>query len=79
MLYIIAGSAKQADDYCRSIGLNKNDFIYVHSPQVLYGAKNIEFSRIGTWYERDDIYDMNRMLILIGSQEIYGVKTLKHD
>lgn len=77
MLFIVSGNKRQADEYAHSIGLQQDEYKYVHNAQVLYGLpRGSEFTRVGTWYEHPNENEVNDALASLEAVEIYGVKSL---
>ena len=46
------------------VGLN--EYKSVSSPSVLRGICNLEFIKIGTWFKRNDIHEINAILACCG-------------
>jgi hypothetical protein len=62
---VIAGNYRQFTDWCREHEVSP------HSPQVIYatsqslrGRRNVKVERTGTWYERDDLREIEHDLVL---------------
>lgn len=53
MLYIIARSMREAEDYARVQGLSKKEFCYVSYIEKLYGLKNPEIVAIGRYWDNE--------------------------
>ena len=71
MLFIIAGTGQQADDYARSINLKCNEYRYVWSPNILRDMpRGLKFVRTGTYYDRKDMYEIFAVLKKQGAIEI---------
>ncbi len=62
---VIAGNARQAEDYRRAQGLDRRDVIYVVSAHRLNGllieADDV-VARIGTFYERRDLREIDAVI-----------------
>lgn len=77
-LFIISYNKKQADDYAISVGLKKNEYIYVSNTNVLRGMKeHISVIRIGDWYSRTDIYEILINLNILKAIEVKGFMVIK--
>lgn len=77
MLFIVAGTAEQAYRYAMSINLQRNEYRYVWSPNVLRGmSRGLKFVRVGTWSDRKDLRRIFNILKGREAVETPRVKTL---
>lgn len=59
MIYIIAGNAKQANDYVRRKGLSRPEYCYVSNVSKMQGvARGCQVKFVGTWYDRSDAEEL---------------------
>lgn len=71
MIYIVAGTAEQANRWIRSNGMTPAYTRYVHSPRVLRGIeRGSKYIRVGTWYEHRDIPEIDEMLTNLQAVEL---------
>lgn len=56
--YVIAGNYGQFCRWIRGSGLTFTDWIYVSSKDIIRGVRNPGGRFIGTWYLRDDAFDI---------------------
>lgn len=61
-IYILAGTYKQACFYSDMKGIHLNDWQYLAKPEQLRGIRNKLYCRCGTWYDKEDLYDIIDML-----------------
>ena len=65
-LYIIAGTKNEFDNWCLNCVKNERyvgtKFVFVAFSDVLRGLSNPEGLCIGTWRDREDIYDILQFL-----------------
>lgn len=61
--FILAGSYQQYRDYCREVGINPHTgAIYVSSFKRLLGYRNRLVIKVGTWWRRDDLWEIEERL-----------------
>lgn len=60
-ILIFARNAEQADNYAKYMGLQRKNYKYVSSLEKLFGFRNCSFVRVGNWYDRRDMVDLNRL------------------
>lgn len=64
MVYILAGSIKQANQYAKSKGIKPSEMVYVDSSDKLRGIeKGQELVCIGHWYTQPEIDDIMKVAI----------------
>ena len=61
MLFIIAGNAREADNYARDNKLSKQDYRYVISYEYLLGIEG-KYIKVGSWYLHSDIDNIIRII-----------------
>jgi|GEM_PF-1574502 len=57
-LFILAGTDTQARNYAKSKDVKPNEYIYLHDRHQLYGRRGGKVIRIGSWYQKNNGYDM---------------------
>ncbi len=60
---VIAGNYHQFVSWCRDQGISpgRHDVLYA-TPERLRGRNDVEVLRVGTWYERDDLREIEDVL-----------------
>lgn len=61
-VYILAFSAGQAEEYRLRQGLSPAEVRFVVSASVLRGSVNPDIRRVGNWYDRRDIGEIERVI-----------------
>ena len=64
MIYILAGNAAEAANYCREHNISLPDARYVHSPELLRGLVDPEFAVTGTFWDSPRAIDIWRVLLI---------------
>ena len=59
---VLAGTLGQAYQYAKRNGWKPEDWKAVSSVESIVGIHNAELHMVGTYYERADIYEVNRQL-----------------
>lgn len=59
---VLAGTLGQAYQYAKKNGWEPQDWKAVSSVESIMGIHNAELHMVGTYYERADIYEVNRQL-----------------
>jgi hypothetical protein len=61
-IYILAFSPGQAEQYRRDQGLGPHEVRFILSAAVLRGTLNPDVRRVGNWYDRRDIAEIERVI-----------------
>jgi len=70
MIYILAGNGQQASEWQRENKLDSRTCRYIRDEYILRGVKGpIEIVKVGTWYERGDLKEIEEQLTLYGFVE----------
>jgi hypothetical protein len=69
-LFVLAGSATQFKNFCYDINNNYKP-IYLSSIDMVYGIRDEEYIKYGTWYERHDAQNIIDYLELHNCKEIH--------
>ena len=67
MKAIIAGTFRQAQEYVKDNKLNRLDYHIISEPYCLKGLRNVEVIKVGTWFERNDIDEIEQELSFLTS------------
>jgi hypothetical protein len=59
-ILIIAGTHQQAKYWAEQ--LKVSNWLYIHRPEQLYGRTKCDIRFIGTWYERSDADQLERLV-----------------
>jgi len=59
---IVSGTRREYDQYIQENNLDPNDYTYISGIDTLMGRTNIEVLFIGTFYLRDDLYEILQQL-----------------
>lgn len=70
MLYILAGSFKQAEIFANRHRLRKTDYLYLNSPNDVRGLRSFSYIKVGTYYERANISDLMDAVFSCNAKEI---------
>jgi hypothetical protein len=63
---VIAGNYQQFIYWCREQGISPHSRQVIYaSPERLRGYSNLAIERVGTWYERDDIREIEEELRIV--------------
>jgi len=57
MIYVVAGTVKQAKDYARKHGIFPRNYTYVSRSQDIKGVSG-SVVYVGTWYQRPDLMNV---------------------
>ena len=60
--YIVAGNYEQYHAWIKERGLSPKEWVYVSGRDTVRGVRNPEGRFIGTWYQRDDAFDILTVL-----------------
>jgi hypothetical protein len=66
---VLAGTYRQFLDWCREHKVSPDsDLVFdVTSPSSLRGRSNVELVRIGTWYERRDLWEIEEQIAFLAA------------
>ncbi len=53
MVFVIAGSIRQFEHYCREHNIRKSNARYIYSLDMLYGIRNVKIVLYGTYWENE--------------------------
>ena len=71
MLYIIAGSEKQASRYAKEAGLQYKDWTYIYHFQQLCGIRHgSKYVKVGTWDKNPNINKIMLRLEMLKAEEL---------
>jgi hypothetical protein len=62
MIFILAGTLRQAEDYARSIGLRRSEIHIISDERRLRGLRNVNVRLIGSYYQRRDWYECEAIM-----------------
>lgn len=65
-IYVLAGSHRQFDRFCRLRDINPRKAVYVWDSQSLRGKEKETLIRYGTWYEQRNADEIIRIAIALG-------------
>jgi hypothetical protein len=60
--YIVAGNYEQYHAWIKETDLSPKEWVYVSGRDTVRGVRNPEGRFIGTWYQRDDAFDILTVL-----------------
>jgi hypothetical protein len=58
MIYVLAGNHNQFKEYVREQSKDPRGYKYIGRREALYGVRNVEVVKVGTWNRRDDIAEI---------------------
>jgi len=60
-IYVIAGTNQQAENFAKSWGLRKQDYVYINRPERLFGIEDkFKYVKIGTYYTNKNLQNINK-------------------
>ncbi len=61
---VIAGNRRQFLRWCETEGIDaySHNIRYIAEPDQLRGLRNYTVERVGTWFERDDLHEIDQLL-----------------
>ena len=62
-IIVLAGNREQFENYLAENGLTDSEAVYGYFPDSIMGVDASEVVKVGTWYERKDAYDLERLAL----------------
>jgi hypothetical protein len=62
VLFVLAGHYSQAENWVRQHLDPRRPWTYIHRDTQLAGHRGFPFVRVGSWYERADLDEVEQML-----------------